>query len=74
SGRGRVPELPCAVANDQGKALGELRTATETASGWHGVAMLKSRFVEGGLTLELDGREATVEKAFMGKMQEDDGA
>jgi folate-binding protein YgfZ len=51
SGIGGVPPLPSPLSSTEGKALGELRVAVAIPSGWHGVAMLKSRFVEPGMRL-----------------------
>ncbi|PXA04865.1 hypothetical protein DDZ13_02565 [Coraliomargarita sinensis] len=67
AGFGAPPEAPCPAANAEGKALGELRTIVPAASGWTGVAMLKSRFVECGMELALGEGRATVEANYVSR-------
>lgn len=59
-GSGEPPEVSSPVSHPEGKLLGELRTAVRSSSGWTGVALLKSRFVEAGMDLTLDGRAVQV--------------
>lgn len=40
-GAGQVPESPQTLLNEEGKTLGELRTAYPNGEGWLGVALLK---------------------------------
>jgi len=64
SGAGGPPEAPCAVTNEAGKQLGDLRTSVSAGGGWRGVAMLKSRFVACGMRLSLGERLAKVEGLY----------
>jgi folate-binding protein YgfZ len=66
SGAGALPEVPVAASNEDGKALGELRTCILADSEvWKGVAMLKSRFVEDGMQLGIGEHTATVERVYI---------
>lgn len=73
SGSGQPPEVAAAVANAGGKVLGDLRSLTAVDDGWMGVAMLKSRFVECGMSVYLNGCTAMVQDVFK-KGREDSDA
>lgn len=56
--------LPEQFINEQGKAVGELRTWVTSAEGGQGVAILKSRHVAQGMNLSADGMQYKVEQAY----------
>lgn len=64
SGSEAPSDVPSALVNGEGKALGELRTCVATAEGWKGVALLKSRFVESGTELLVGGKAARVDNPY----------
>jgi len=71
-GAGQAPVETAAVASGEGKVLGDLRSLIATADGWTGVAMLKSRFVECGMSVSVDGCVAQVQNEFRQGRGDDD--
>ena len=53
-GSGEPPTLPLPVYNCDSKQVGEIRSAYTQGGGWRGVALLKSRFVAAGESLNAD--------------------
>lgn len=51
-GAGEMPECPQVLSNEEGKVLGELRTAYPDPAGWVGVALFKRRDLPTKLRLE----------------------
>ncbi len=65
SGSGAIPECPTVLYNSDEKNLGELRSAITTATGWTGVALLKTRFASAGDRLRLaSGRDTLIVRDF----------
>ena len=64
SGSGIAPECPLPLYNSKSKNVGELRSAYMLESGWGGVALLKTRFVETGESLKYESGNARVENLF----------
>lgn len=64
SGQGDAPKALGPVENADGKVLGELRSSLAIDTGWRGVAMLKSRFVEPGCQVLACGESVIVEKVY----------
>lgn len=64
SGSGAPPTVPSTVTDDAGKLLGDLRTSIAVSTGWAGVAMLKTRYVEFGKQLSLGDGLANVDNFY----------
>lgn len=64
SGEGELPQVSDEVSTPEGKLLGALRTCHGGAEGWQGVALLKSRFVEPGAEVRLNGKVARVNRLY----------
>lgn len=64
SGSETAPICPIALYNRESKKIGELRSAFPTASGWHGVALLKTRYAEVGESLSCDAGTVEIEGHF----------
>jgi folate-binding protein YgfZ len=63
-GGGRVPECPQALLGDEGKVVGELRTAYPDGDSWIGVALLKIRHAASSLQLKGQVGAIQVESEF----------
>lgn len=54
SGVGLAPTCPSDLKNDASKVVGQLRSAYVDGENWFGVALLKTRYVEPGVSLQND--------------------